>query len=94
MSIDPLFSQKAFDPEMTAILAAAFETAWERIKRSGSPLAADAIAAATRESLAKHIVEAAKAGERDHNRLVDDALSRMAIDPQPRPSAGARDRPD
>jgi hypothetical protein len=94
MSIDLHLSHETFDPEMTAVLAAAFDTAWERIKRSGSPLAMEAVASTTRDLLAKHIFEAAQAGERDHNRLVDTALSRLSKDPKANGSAGAHDRPD
>jgi hypothetical protein len=84
MSIISFISQSSFDPEMTDILTSAFDTAWQRLKSSGNPLAADDAAAATRETLAKNIIAAAQAGERDQNRLVESALSRLALHPDGR----------
>jgi hypothetical protein len=86
MSIVSLFSNTSFDPEITDILASAFDIAWDRIMTSGSPLAADEAAAATRESLAKNIIAIAETGERDKNRLVEEALSRLAPGPAGRRS--------
>jgi hypothetical protein len=90
MSFVSFLAQSSFDPEMTDILASAFDVAWERVKSSGSPLAADEAAAATRESLARTIIAAAQAGERDKNRLVETALSNLTGDPArrgPQPKA-------
>jgi hypothetical protein len=77
MSIVSLFGAGSFDPETTSLLASAFEAAWETVRRSGSPLAADRQASSTREILAKRIIENAKAGELDPKRLVSDALSHL-----------------
>jgi hypothetical protein len=78
MPIDPLLAKAAFDPETTAILAAAFDTAWETVKRSGSTIATDDDAESRREQLAKYIIAAAQDGERDPHRLVERALSQFA----------------
>jgi len=86
MSIISFISQSSFDPEMTEVLTAAFDAAWQRIKSSGNPLAAGDAAAATRETLAKNIIAAAQAGERDQNRLVESALSRLGLQPDGHPS--------
>jgi transposase len=75
--IDKLLASAAFEPDAVALLASAFDTAWETVKRSGSPLAAEDRAAATREALARRIIEAGKKGERDVQRLVDDALAHL-----------------
>jgi hypothetical protein len=91
MTILSFLSKTSFDPEMTDILASAFDVAWERIRNSGSPLAAEEAAAATRETLAKTIIAAAQAGERDKNRLVESALSRVALEPPPRRTAAPGD---
>lgn len=80
MSIKSFFSTTSFGPETIEILASAFDTAWQRVENSGSPLALDD-AAATRETLAKKIIAAAQAGERDKNRLVEQALSSLAPHP-------------
>jgi hypothetical protein len=92
MSIVSLLSQTSFDPEMTDILASAFDIAWERIKNSASPLASGEAVAATRETLAKNIIAAAHEGERDKNRLIEGALSHLTLDSAGRLSH-ARDAP-
>jgi hypothetical protein len=66
----------AFDPEEVRILVAAFEKAWASVQASGAIFETDAESA--RAILAKHIIEAAKQGERDHGRLRDDALVALA----------------
>jgi hypothetical protein len=78
MSIRPFLDNSAFDPDTVAILAAAFEQAWSTVQKSGSPLAADDQAASTRERLAKRIIQMAQQGERERQRLVDDALAHVA----------------
>jgi hypothetical protein len=77
VTIDSLFEHAAFDPETITRLASAFDTAWETVKKSGSPLAGDDQSASTREVLAKRIIETAQKGERDRRRLVDDALAHL-----------------
>ena|SRR5215216_557121 len=76
-SMIPLFANSAFDPETVNVLAAAFDTAWRVISKSGSPLAADPQAASARDLLAKRIIEMVQRGERDPHRLVDDALAHL-----------------
>ena len=77
MPIDKLLASAAFEPDTISLLASAFDTAWDTVKRSGSPLATEDRAAATREALARYIIEAGKKGERDVRRLVDDALAHL-----------------
>jgi hypothetical protein len=79
MSIIPLLSKSSFDPEVIAVLAAAFDTAWQRVVSSGSPLAAAEAASSTRERLAKNIIAAATTGVRDKNSLVERALSGLTL---------------
>jgi len=78
MPILRLLKTAAFGPEESKVLAAAFETAWNVLRRSGSTLAANDKAAMTRELLAKQIVEMGQMGERDHQRLVNNALVHVA----------------
>ena len=78
MPVISLFKKGAFDPETTSLLASAFETAWETVKKSGSPLALDGQALSTREILAKCIIELAQAGERDPVKLTSDALAYLS----------------
>ena len=62
----------AFDPNEIRILVAAFDKAWESVQARGAISGAEAESA--RAVLAKHIIAAAKDGERDHRRLRDGAL--------------------
>jgi hypothetical protein len=71
-------ANKAFDDETTSRLGVAYEAAWQKLKASGSPLAEKSHAAATRERLAKCILEMGQLGETDSNRLVEKALGRLA----------------
>ena len=68
----------AFDPDEVRILVAAFEKAWASVQASGAVFDADAQAELARSTLAKHIIEAAKQGERDQGRLRDGALVSLA----------------
>jgi hypothetical protein len=67
-------SETAFDPETVGILSEALESAWQRVRASGAELARPAYARATREVIAKAIIEAAKGGERDPGKLCDAAI--------------------
>src|SRR5262249_10508606 len=71
-------SDAAFDSETTELLGAAFEAAWEKVNAAGIALAEGSEAALTREALAKRIIELAKRGERDPDRLVESALDHLA----------------
>ena len=67
-----------FDPEVMSILEDALDDAWRRVQTSKAPFSADEYAAAGRTILAKHIIQAAKAGERDPRWLADSALLYLA----------------
>jgi hypothetical protein len=92
MSIIAFLSKASFDPAITDILAAAFDSAWERIKQSGSPLAADDASEATREALARNIIALAQTGVHDKSRLVEGALANITLYPADR-GVAAGDRP-
>jgi hypothetical protein len=89
MSIFVLRRDAAFDSETTGLLGSAFEAAWERTKADRG-LADDGRAAVVRELLAKHIIELARRGERDHDRLVEGALEYLAQSTALRDIAPAR----
>jgi hypothetical protein len=72
------YAPGVFDPEAVRILTAAFDKAWEQLRSSNAPFAADDYAEAARTILARHIVSAAKSGERDVGRLSDEALLHLA----------------
>jgi len=78
MRMVALLSNAAFDDETTQLLGAAFEAAWEKVETAGSARADDSQAALTRDALAKRIIELAKRGERDPDRLVENALDYLA----------------
>ena len=75
MTIVPFLAQSAFDPEVIEILAAAFEDAWASIEKSGSSLASPRYKRVAQEIMAKRIIETAQRGERDRQRLSDDAVT-------------------
>jgi hypothetical protein len=79
MPITKLFKDSSFDPETITLLASAFDTAWSVVEKSGSPLGAPDQAAATREALAKRIIKLGESGERNKQRLVDEALSGLTL---------------
>ena len=71
------FADAAFDTEATRLLSAAFEAAWQVVKSSGA-VADEAHAASIRECLAKRVIELGRRGERNQDRLVEDALLYLA----------------
>jgi hypothetical protein len=64
----------AFDPDDVRILVAAFEKAWASVQASGTVFDTETKAESARAILAKHIIAAAKQGERDQGRLRDGAI--------------------
>jgi hypothetical protein len=68
----------AFDADEVKNLTDAFDQAWKTIEDSGVCFASDAYKNATRELLALRIIEIAQLGERDPNRLREDALLYLA----------------
>jgi hypothetical protein len=68
------YADGMFDPEVMSILEDAFDDAWRRVQASKAPYSADEYAAAGRTIRERHIIQAAKAGERDPRWLADSAL--------------------
>jgi hypothetical protein len=69
---------EAFDPHEVRTLVAAFDKAWESVQASGAIFDTDTKVESARAILAKHIIEAAKHGERDRGRLRDGAVAALA----------------
>ena len=65
-----------FDPETIHILDDALDDAWQRL---GAGAHLNGTADATRAVLAKHMIDMAKQGERDHLRLIEGALDRLRL---------------
>ena len=74
-TIHPFMDAQPFDPATCDAMGLAFNTACQKVLVSGSHLASSRYADAIREALAMHIIELAKRGERDVNRLRDDAVA-------------------
>ena len=72
---EPALADAAFDAEATRLLGLAFEAAWQVVKTS---VADEAQADSIRECLAKRVIEMGRRGERNHDRLVEDALLHLA----------------
>ncbi len=67
--------EAAFDPESIEVLTAALDDAWNTIEKSGSRFARPAYSRAMREVIAKRIIEMARRGITDQQKLADDAVS-------------------
>ena len=65
-----------FDPEIIKIVAQALDDAWDKIEKWGGGFARPANA--TREEIAKHMIEVAGRGERDQHILAEDAVRFLA----------------
>jgi hypothetical protein len=70
-------ARSSFDPDTLQIMGVALDCAWYKLLVSGSALTASWRAEHTREALALQIVASAQLGERDINRLSDDALAHV-----------------
>jgi hypothetical protein len=70
--------EAVFDPETLRILTAAFDAAWASIEASGTPFSTANYGEAAREIIGKHIIKAAKSGQRDQQQLRDGALLQLA----------------
>jgi hypothetical protein len=70
--------ETVFDPETIQLLAAAFDDAWDRIEKSGSRFARPAYSRATREIIAKRIIEMAQRGVKDPQALAADSVQFLA----------------
>jgi hypothetical protein len=68
----------AFNSDVTRLLGSAFEDAWQQLTTSEAALADQRRAASVRELLAKRIIELGRHGERNHDRLVENALAELA----------------
>ena len=78
MPIIPLLTKTTFDSDTVDVLVAAFDTSWKLLKTLDSFLATEPESTATREILAKRIIETAQRGELNGYKLVDDALTYLA----------------
>jgi hypothetical protein len=66
-----------FDPDTVDIMVGAFDDAWASLVNKGATFAKENNAKTTRQILAKHIIQAAKNGERDQHKLSKGALDAL-----------------
>ena len=69
------FEDTSFDPETTHIMGQAFECAFRTLRDFGQPVL-------VKDLVAKRIIDIARTGERDPNRLCDRALQAFGLPPQ------------
>jgi hypothetical protein len=77
MPIVPFLANAGFDAETTLLLGSAFDAAWQTAKTAGGGRTDDMRAAAIRDVLARRIIEMGRRGERNRDRLVEDALAHL-----------------
>ncbi len=70
----------AFDSEQIGLMSKALDRAWKAVQASKASYALGDEAEQARAALAKHIIEAAKQGERDPRRLSEAARISLAED--------------
>jgi hypothetical protein len=76
--IETLGNEAAFDPETVSLLIGAFDIAWKSVQTTDSEYSTEKYSSVVREVLAKHIIEAAKLGERDQRQLAAGALLKLS----------------
>ena len=93
-TVHPFAGVRSFDPDTLQIMGVAIDRAWYQLMVSGSALAASWRAEHTREALASRIIASARMGERDVDRLRDDALAyvrNLIVAPRTSPPEPLRD---
>jgi hypothetical protein len=68
------FAPGMFEPEVSSILSAAFDAAWQQLKKSGARLDSEYRIEQARDTLGRYIIEQASKGERDVHQLSEGAL--------------------
>jgi len=69
----------AFDPDTISILISALDDAWRVVEANKVAFKIDGHADGARQALAKHLVDMARQGERDRQRLIAGALTRLKL---------------
>ena len=71
-------TDKSFDPEATHAMGVAFDSAWHDLEASGNIFGPRFTADWARKRIATRIINMALRGERDPDRLCNDALAYLA----------------
>jgi hypothetical protein len=69
----------AFDPETISILSGALDDAWQMVEANKAAFKINGHPEGARNALATHIVDMAKQGERDRQRLMEGALAALKL---------------
>jgi len=80
--MDLLLANRAFDEEATRLLGSTFDAAWEKVETSDSLPTDKEHVCLMRESLAKFIIAMVEQGERNPNRLIENALFHCDMPPE------------
>jgi hypothetical protein len=69
----------AFDPQTIILLSGALDDAWRVVEANRTTFKIDGHDDDARNALARHIINLAKQGNRDRQRLIEGALSRLKL---------------
>jgi hypothetical protein len=69
----------AFDPQTISLLSGVLDDAWRVVEANKTTFRIDGHADDARQALARHIINMARQGNRDRQRLIEGALSRLRL---------------
>ena len=75
MAIVPFLPKRRSNPKSSISWPRHLKSAWASIEKSGSSLASPRYKRVAKEIMAKRIIETAQRGERDRQRLSEDAVT-------------------
>jgi hypothetical protein len=76
--VNSLEAEGVFDRDAIRLLVGAFDDAWQQLIAGGARFADERQQDMARESMAKHIIQLVRLGERDQRKLVESALLELA----------------
>jgi hypothetical protein len=76
--VNSLEAEGVFDRDAIRLLAGAFDDAWRQLMDGGAQFADERQQEMAREIIAKHIIQLARLGERDRQKLAESALLELA----------------
>jgi hypothetical protein len=76
--VNSLEAEGVFDRDAIRLLAGAFDDAWRQLMDRGAQFADERQQEMAREIIAKHIIQLARLGERDRQKLAESALLELA----------------
>jgi hypothetical protein len=76
--VNSLEAEGVFDRDAIRLLAGAFDDTWQQLMSGGAQFADERQQEMAREIIAKHIIQLARLGERDQQKLTESALLELA----------------